>query len=87
MTKLPSSWDPVVLGMLEHLGMGLPLGVVKLAVEFTPKVCLGHKPRPEGTHAAGRAEFLVAWVPLVPVTYGVGEDMSSSPLILWSWVC
>jgi hypothetical protein len=37
-------WDPVILGMLQHLGVELPLGVVGLAVEFAPKVCLGHRP-------------------------------------------
>ena len=42
MTKLLESWDPVVLGVLEHLGVEHFLGVVGLAVEFTPKVCLGH---------------------------------------------
>ena len=34
--------DSMILGMLEHLGMELPLGVVGLAVEFVPKVCLWH---------------------------------------------
>jgi hypothetical protein len=34
--------------MLEHLGMELLLDVVGLAVEFVPKVCSGHLPRPEG---------------------------------------
>ena len=52
-----------------------------LATEFTHKVCSGHRPRLEGTHATGRAEFLGAWVPLIPVTSGVGADViSSSPL-------
>ena len=69
--------------MLEHLGVELPLGVVGLAVEFAPKVCSGHWPRPEGTCATGQVEFLGAWVLLVPVTPGVGADVvSSSPLIL-----
>jgi hypothetical protein len=36
-TKLLGSWDPLILGMLEHLGVELPLGVV----EFAPKVCSG----------------------------------------------
>ena len=36
----------------------------------------------EGTHATGRAEFLGAWVSLVPVKSGVGADVVSSPLIL-----
>ena len=47
MTKLLGSWDLVVLGVLEHLGVELILGVVELAAEFTPKVCSGHWPRQE----------------------------------------
>ena len=73
----------MILGVLEHLGVELPLGVVGLAAEFEHKVCSGHWPRLEGTCATGWAEFLGAWVPLVPVTSGVGKDVvSSSPLIL-----
>ena len=41
MTKLQGSWDPLILGVLEHLGIELPVGVVGLAVEFVPKVCSG----------------------------------------------
>ena len=68
---------------LEHLGVELPLGVLGLAAEFTPKVCLGHQHRLEGTHATDQVESLVAWIPLVPVTSSVGADVvSSSPLIL-----
>ena len=42
MTKFLGSWDPLILGMLEHLGVELPLDVVGLAVEFASKVCSGH---------------------------------------------
>ena len=31
--------DPMILGVLELLGVALPLGVVGLAMEFVPKVC------------------------------------------------
>jgi hypothetical protein len=48
----------MILGMLEHLGVELPLGVVELAVEFIPKVCSGHWPRQEGPCATDRVEFL-----------------------------
>ena len=34
-------------GVLEHLGVELPLGVVGLAVEFAPKVCSGPGPDQE----------------------------------------
>ena len=58
--------------------MVLPLGITGLAEEFVSKVCSGHGPRPEGTHATGLAEFLCALALLVPVTPGVGTDVSSS---------
>lgn len=72
----------MVLGVLQHLGVEFLLGVVGLATENMPKVCSGHWFRPEGPHATGQAEFLGAQVLLVPVTSGVGADVSSSPLIL-----
>jgi hypothetical protein len=52
-TKLLGSWEPGILGVLEHLGVELPLGFVGLAGEFEPKVCSGHEPRPKGTLATG----------------------------------
>ena len=83
MTKLLGSCDSVILGMIEGLGVELPLGVVGLVVEFMPKVCSGHCLRPEGTCATVWMEFLGAWALLVPVSSGVGSDVvSSSPLIL-----
>ena len=39
------SWcdqPPGILGVLEHLGVELFLGVVELAAELAPKVCSGH---------------------------------------------
>ena len=75
MTKLLGSWDLVVLGVLEHLGVELPLSVVRLTVDFVPKVCSGHWPRQEGTHAIGQTEFLGSRVPLIPVTPGVLADV------------
>jgi hypothetical protein len=38
----------MILGVLECLGVDLPLDVVGLAMEFMPKVCSGHWPRLEG---------------------------------------
>ena len=35
------AFSPMILGMLEHLGVELPLGVVGLGVEQVPKVCSG----------------------------------------------
>ena len=59
-TKLLGSWDPMALGVLEHLGVELPLGVMGLVTEFPPKVCSRHQPKPEGTRATGQTEFLDA---------------------------
>ena len=73
----------MVLGVLERLGLELPLGVTRLAAEFVPKVCSGHQLRLEGSRATGQAVFLGTRVLLGPVTSGVGADVvSSSPLIL-----
>ena len=36
--------DPMILGMLEHLGVNLPLGVVGLAAEFAHKSAQGTGP-------------------------------------------
>ena len=38
---------------------GSSLGVVGLAVEFTPQFCSGHWPRLEGTGATGQAELYI----------------------------
>jgi hypothetical protein len=39
--------DPMMPRMLDHLGVELALGIVGLAAVFMPKVCLGHRPRPQ----------------------------------------
>ena len=41
--------SPVILGMLEHLGVDLPLGIMGPGAEPVPKVCSGHMLRPEGS--------------------------------------
>jgi hypothetical protein len=78
----------VILGVLEYLGVELPLGIVELAVEFVSKVFSGHQPRLEGTCATGQEEFLGAWVPLVPVT--PSEEIFKSSIIyqfhLMTWI-
>lgn len=43
----------VILGMLDHIRVVLPLGVVGLQAESAPNVYLGHWFRSEGTHATG----------------------------------
>jgi hypothetical protein len=58
----------MILEVLECLEVELPLGVLGLAVEFTPKVCSGLQLRLEEIHATGRVELLGAWVPLVSGT-------------------
>ena len=62
MNKVLGSCYPVVLGMLELLGVELLLGFVGLALELVPKVCSGHLSKLEGTLATGQMEFLGAWV-------------------------
>ena len=75
MTKLLGSWDPLILGVLELLGLELPLGVVGLAVEFVPKVCSGHwsrQTRRNPCHWSGGVP--ACGVQLVPVVPCVGTD-------------
>ena len=38
MTKLLGSWDPKILGVLEHLEVVPPLGTMGLSAEFKTKV-------------------------------------------------
>ena len=69
----------MVLGMLEHLGLQLLLGIVRLAAESARSA--------QGTGSDQKetapVECLDAWVPMIPVTPGVGADVVSSlPLIL-----
>lgn len=44
------SFSILILGMSEHLGVRLPLGVVGIGVEPAPKVCSGHKFRSGKQH-------------------------------------
>ena len=81
-----SSCYPVILGILEFLGVELPLAV-GVASEFAPKICSWRWPaRQEGACATGLVEFLHAWVPLVLVTPTVGDSccvfLPCDPLIL-----
>jgi hypothetical protein len=66
----------MILSVLECLGVGLPLGVVGLA-EFVPKVCLGHRLRPEGACATGGGKN--SWVP--------GSRWSQFLLVLGQMLC
>ena len=79
MSKLLGSCYLLDLGVLEHLGVELPLSIVGLAAEFVSKVCSGHEPRQEGTRATCQVEFLVS---LVPVSSGVGVSVVSSSLLI-----
>jgi hypothetical protein len=82
-TKFLESCDSVILGMLEYLGVKLPLGVVGLAAEFVPRFCAGCWPRERERrknpcHWSGRV--LVCLGPAGPSYSGVGTDIvSSSP--------
>jgi hypothetical protein len=56
-----SSCDPEILGVLERLGVELPLGVVGGLQSLRPWSTQGSSlDRPEGTCATGLVEFLHA---------------------------
>ena len=55
MTKLLGSWDPKILGMLEHLEVVPPLGTMGLSTEFKIKV---DQHRLEETQADSWVAFL-----------------------------
>ena len=67
MTKLLGSCDPVILGVLEHLGVELLLGVVGLGAELVLKVCSGYWLRLEGT--CGLARVPVSLDPASSIYY------------------
>lgn len=35
--------SPVILGISEYLGVGLPLGVIGVVAKLAPKVCSGYR--------------------------------------------
>ena len=73
----------MILGVLECLGVELPLGVVGLSEEFVPKVCSGYQLGLKGNCATGSVEFLCSCLLLILITSSVGADAeSASPLIL-----
>jgi hypothetical protein len=45
--------DPVILSISEHLGVGVPLGLLKVGAEPAPQVCSRFRFRSEETHATG----------------------------------
>jgi hypothetical protein len=69
--------DPIILGVLENLGVELPLVVVGLAAEFVPKFCSGHRLRSVGTCATGQADH---WSGRVPGCLG-----PAGPYYSWCW--
>ena len=89
MTKLLGSWDSLILGMLEHLGVELHLGV-GLAVELASKLCSGRWPRQirsNPCHWSGRVPVCLG--PTGPVSPSVGDRcvLTSDPLILGALEC
>lgn len=50
---------PIILGMLEHLSIMLPLGVVGLSVELAPKECSGHWLRLEGLYITFNSDIFM----------------------------
>jgi hypothetical protein len=78
----------MILGVLEYLGMELPLSVVGLAVKFVPKICSGCCPRSEGTHATSWVEFLGPAGPSYFQCWGrFCVILTSDPLILGVLEC
>jgi hypothetical protein len=90
-TKILGSWDPLILVVLELLGVELPLGV-GLVVEFEPKVCSGRRPRQTGQkpcHWSGGVPVCLG--PTGHRSPGVGDKccvlLTSDPLILVMLEC
>ena len=50
------------MGLLESLGVELPLGIVGLGAELEPKICSGQQLRLVGIHATSCLEFLHLWI-------------------------
>lgn len=61
--KLSFLCDPVILGVPEHLGVGLPLSLIKVVAEPLPQICSAHWFRPEGTRVPGWAGDPASLVP------------------------
>jgi hypothetical protein len=74
--------DPVILGVLEHLEVELPLGIVGVGAEPAPQVCSGCRFKLEGIHATGQAwvpEFLGARGPSYSGCWGRYYDLTCGP--------
>jgi len=72
----------VILGILEHLGVGLPLGVVRVDAELAPQAYFGSRFRPEGTHATDWAGIPASLDPGGPSYSGCWADVTSSSMNL-----
>jgi hypothetical protein len=53
---------PVILGILEHLGVWFPLGVVGVGAEPALQVCFGHRFRPKELVPQAGQEFMHPWI-------------------------
>jgi hypothetical protein len=79
----PISWklsflcDPVILGMLEHPGVGLPLDVVELSAETEPNVSQRTGSDQKEPMPLAGWEFLGPWILGDSVTPGVRADVAS----------
>ena len=81
-TKILGSWDPLHLAMLE---LWVLWGWL---LSLLPRTAQGlGQDRIEITHATCPAQFLHAWILLVPATPCVDDRCSSSCLIIWSLEC
>jgi hypothetical protein len=67
------SYDPIILCVLEYLGVELPLGVVGTVAKLVPKVCSVHQLRLEGTCDTVQAGVLVSLDPWVSQLFPVWD--------------
>lgn len=72
----------MILGVSEHLGVRISLGVVRMGAEPALQFCSGCRFRQVGTHALAESGFLHPRILVDPVTLGVGADTVASPMIL-----
>ena len=76
-------WDLVLLGMLEHIRIMFPLGVVGLGSEVVSKVYSGHQLRLEGTYATSWVGVPISLNPAsTSYSWCWGRFMALSPMIL-----
>jgi hypothetical protein len=72
----------MILGVLECLGVELPLGVVGLATEFVPRVCSGHQPRQTGKNPCHWSGGVPAFLSPIGPSYSQYWDLQ----VIFYWI-